>query len=501
MTTLLDPAAPAVPAWLNPGMGHDVPAGGRSAPTTLIDVIERGAHLFGDRLAVVDDDVALSYVALQAQVLAMAAQLWAAGVRRGDVVAVEGRNRVRWVVAAFGASMCGAIVAPLSSELSRAERAARLDEFGPVLVLTENWSGYSGAPESLPPDGVARADDVALLLATSGTTGSPEYVPMTHGQLVRLYSEVSRRLGLTSDDRLFGAVPLAHSFGFNGVLLAGLLAGSCVRLLPFYDRHRVAALVRDERLSVVAGPPTVFYDLAQAVVPLGDSCRMAITGSAVVSARPLRETCDGLGIADVMVGYGLTEAAGTVSIGVLQRDVDQVWMTPLSGIAVRIVDETGTELRAGETGRILVRGYNICRRDIRDPIRDPAEWLDTGDLGRLDGGGRLVVESRSDDMVVVSGFNVYPQEIEAVLLQHSAVAAVAVIGLPDPRQGQQIVAGVVAAAGKRPSEPELIAHCRQLLAPYKVPRRVVPLAELPLTSTGKVSRTALRRQLEGDTSV
>jgi acyl-CoA synthetase (AMP-forming)/AMP-acid ligase II len=326
-------------------------------------------------------------------------------------------------------------------------------------------------------------------------------VPMTHGQLVRLYGEVSRRLGLTSDDRLFGAVPLAHSFGFNGVLLAGLLAGSCVRLLPSYDRHRVAELVRDERLTVVAGPPTVFYDLTQAVVPLGDSCRLAITGSAEVSARPLRETCDALGIADVMVGYGLTEAAGTVSIGVLHHDVDQVWMTPLDGIDVRIVDETGTELGAGEPGRILVRGYNVCRRSLRDPARDPARWLDTGDLGRLDARDRLVVESRRDDMVVVSGFNVYPHEVEAALLQHPAVAAVAVIGLPDPRRGQQLVAGVVAATGGRPSEGELIAHCRKLLAPSKIPRRVVTLRQLPMTATGKVSRTALRRQLEEDTSV
>jgi acyl-CoA synthetase (AMP-forming)/AMP-acid ligase II len=494
MTTLLNPAAPVLRTWLNPGMVRD-------APATLADVIDRGSRLFGDRLAVVDDGVALSYVALRARVHAMASQLRAEGVRPGDVVAVEGRNRVWWVVAAFGALMCGAVVAPLSHDHSSAERAAKLDGLAPVLVLTEDWTSSGAQSNSPPMYSGPRADDVALLLATSGTTGSPDYVPMTHGQLVRLYGEVSRRLGLTSDDRIFGAVPLAHSFGFNGVLLAGLLAGSRVRLLPAYDRHRVAALVRDERLSVVAGPPTVFHDLAQAVVPLGDSCRMAITGSAVVSARPLRETCDGLGIADVIVGYGLTEAAGTVSIGVLQRDVDQVWMTPLSGIAVRIVDETGTELHAGEPGRILVRGYNVCRRSLRGPARDPAHWLDTGDLGRLDAGGRLVVESRRDDMVVVSGFNVYPQEVEAVLLKHPAVAAAAVIGLPDPRQGQQVVAGVVASDGQRPSEAELIAHCRRSMAPYKVPRRVVALAQLPLTSTGKVSRTALRRRLEGDASV
>ncbi|MET0700857.1 MAG: AMP-binding protein [Mycobacterium sp.] len=465
-------------------------------PRTLVDVIDRGALLFGDRPAVADGETSLTYAALRTRVRAMASHLHSDGVRPGDVVAVTGRNRVAWVVAAFGASMCGAVVAPLSDNLTDAERTATLDELGAAQVLTGD-ANVVGAEADGPPTGsLPRPDHTALLLATSGTTGKPDYVPMTHGQLVRLYSEVSRRLGLTPDDRIFGAVPLAHSFGFNGVLLAGLLAGACVRLLPGYDRHRAAAVVLAERLTVVAGPPTVFYDLAQAAVPLGDSCRLAVTGSAEISAAALRATCDRLGIDQVVVGYGLTEAAGTVALDRLRRGVDEVWMTPLTGVEVRIVDDTGAQLGVGVTGRILVRGFNVCRRSYGHPALDPSHWLDTGDLGRLDGSGRLLVESRRDDMVVVNGFNVYPHQVEAVLLAHPGVTAAAVVGRPDPRRGQVLVAAVVPVAGQQTAEADLLAHCRKSLPLFKVPHRVITLAQLPLTPTGKVSRSALRRRLD-----
>jgi acyl-CoA synthetase (AMP-forming)/AMP-acid ligase II len=465
-------------------------------PRTLVDVVDRGARLFGDRLAVVDGETALSYAALRTQVRAMAARLHADGVRPGDVVAVAGQNRVAWVIAAFGASMCGAVVAPLGQNLTDVERAATLAELAAVRVLADEANQSDAELNSPPTEFVPHPDDTALLLATSGTTGKPDYVPMTHGQLVGLYGDVSGRVGLTPDDRIFGVVPLAHSFGFNGVLLAGLLAGACVRLLPDYDRHRAAALVLTERLTVVAGPPTVFYDLAQANVPLGDTCRLAITGSAEVSAVALRATCDQLGIAEVVVGYGLTEAAGTVALDRLHRGSDEVWMTPLTGVDVRIVGDNGAELQVGAVGRILVRGFNVCRRSFHDAAREPSHWLDTGDLGRLDGFGRLVVESRRDDMVVINGFNVYPHEVEAVLLTHPDIAAAAVIGRPDPRRGQVLVAAVVLAAGQANSEADLVAHCRKSLTPLKVPHRVITLAALPLTPTGKVSRSALRRQLD-----
>ncbi|WP_161600563.1 class I adenylate-forming enzyme family protein [Mycolicibacterium hodleri] len=472
------------------------------SPATLVDVIERGAALFDRRLAVVDDETALSYTALRTRTHEMAARLRADGVRPGDMVAVAGRNGVRWVIAAFGASMCGAVVAPLRHGLTDGEHTTALGELAPVRVLGDELSCTGAETTSPQPEHPPRDRDMALLLATSGTTGTPDYVPMTHGQLVRLYGEVGRRLGLVPEDRLLGAVPLAHSFGFNGVLLAGLLAGASVRLLPTYDRRRVAALVRDERLTVVFGPPTVFHDLGRADVVLGDSCRLAVSGSAEVSAPVLRSTCDRLGIPEVVVGYGLTEAAGTVAMGHLHPGADRIWMTPLSGVEVRIADEDGAGLGGGEAGRILVRGYNVCRRSFRDPVPDPSHWLDTGDVGRLDRTGRLIVESRRDDMVVVSGYNVYPQEVEAALMAHPSVAAAVVVGMPDPRRGQHLVAGVVTSVGHRASGDVLISHCRKLLASNKNPRTVVVLSQLPLTATGKVSRSALRRRLEQeDTNV
>jgi acyl-CoA synthetase (AMP-forming)/AMP-acid ligase II len=481
--------------WFNPGMGSGPEA------RSLVDLWESRARLHPEQVAVWDDTRELTYADLASGARDCAAALATRGIEPGDRVLLLGRNTVSWVVAAFGVLRAGAVLAPLGHGVGSAERAHALRDLAPRLVVAEDpddpgWAGVP-LPEVVAIDeivGVGIAADPpavdprrpALVLATSGTTGQAAHIPMTHEQLLRLYTDVSERVGVVPEDRLLGVVPLSHSFGFNGVLLIALVAGASVRLVPEYDATRTAELLRAEELTVLAGPPTLFHDLQARAEPGSGSARIAITGSTEVSAPRIRAACAALGIGDIVVGYGLTETCGTVAIGrmALDGDEERPLMEPVGGVDVRVVDDSGRSQPAGRLGRIEVRGFNVAV-----PTGD---WLDTGDVGRFDDQGRLCVEARSKDTVVVSGFNVIPREVEEALLLHASVSSVAVVGVPDERQGEQLVACVVPAPGVAVSEEELVAHGRSRLAAYKVPRRFLVLDRLPTTSTGKLSRARLR---------
>lgn len=473
---------------------------------SLLALWDSWADLHPDRPAVVDDDRELTYAALAGSAAATAAALVDRGLSPGDRVALTAPNSVSWVVAAFAVLRAGAVLAPLSHRAPAEEHRAALAAVAPALVITDNagdltWGDPSPGGRVLdlstaivwsdvqaPAPRVAR-DQVALLLATSGTTGRPHDVAMTHEQLVRLYTDVSSELGVTADDRSLCVVPLAHSFGFNGVLLIALAAGASVRLLPDYDPARVARLLSDEPITIVTGPPTVLLDLAKEHAT--GTVRLAITGGTDVPTGTVRAACRALGIGEISVGYGLTETCGTVAIGrlPLADGDDRPLMTPMDGVEVRIVDPDGGLVPSGGSGRVQVRGYNVVTSD--------GGWLDTGDSGCLDGAGRLSIEGRTKDTVIVSGFNVSPREVEEALLEHPSVRGVGVIGVPDARQGEQLVAFVVPHPGGDISDDELVALGKSRLAAYKVPRRFVVLDELPTTTNGKLSRARLRALAEG----
>ena len=457
---------------------------------TLVATLRRAATHHGARVAVRDDVAELTHASLARAADDAAARLVARGVRRGHRVAVVAPNSVDWVVAAFGALVAGATLAPVHHGLAPQQRDAALARVRPALVLTaDDLPGVTTGP--VPGRGCPTppaAEDVALVLTTSGTTGPATSVPMTHGQLSRLYGDVSATLRLTPDDLLLGVVPLAHSFGFNGVLLVAMAAGAGVRLVTRHDPPDTAALVRGERVTVVAGPPTVLHDLYAEYGgrPL-EGCRLAVTGGTEVHARRLAEVCRALGIPRAVVGYGLTEACGTVGLGALdpagESAEEQVPVWPVPGVEVRI----------SRSGRVQTRGYQVAVGASR--LEDG--WLDTGDLGRLTDAG-LVVEGRGDDAVVVRGFNVAPSQVEEAIANHPAVRAVAVVGVADDRSGQQLVACVVPGDGEVVIGPDLVTWARERLAAYQVPGRVVVLDRLPTTLTGKVSRARLRELVAAD---
>lgn len=481
-----------------------------ATPRTLVDLVAARARTHPSRTAIDDGELRLTYADMWVRIQAAAALLLEEGVRPGDRVLVVARNSCGWVVAAFAALAVGATVAPLGHGVTRADKQRAVDQLRPRLVLADDASWSADDPVvpavSLPRlvaaqpavphlPGVEPAAP-AVILATSGTTGAVKYVPMPHGELTSLYGHISGWLGLRETDLLLGAVPLAHSFGFNGVLLVALWAGAGVRLVDRYDAARLPGIVDDSALTVLAGPPTIYHDLQVAGCRF-EGVRQAITGSTDVQAARMRAICDELGVPELVVGYGMTETCGSVALGRVGADPgSRVWLAPLDDLEVRVVDPAGAEAAPGADGRLLVRGSNVVTRyaDGTPAPVDAAGWLDTGDLAERDEQGRITIVSRVKDTVIVSGFNVVPQEVERVLTDHPRVQRAVVIGVPDVRQGERLVACVI-PEGAPPSRASLDTHLRNHLAAFKVPGLYLFVDEFPTTVSGKVSRATLRRQL------
>ena len=482
------------------------------------------ARAYAGSVAVFDEHETLTYAELAERARRVSGALTLCGVSAGDRVVVIGRNSVAWVSVAFGIMLAGCTVVPIGYANSERERRTVIANTAPALVVSEQEpatphgqvsDGAGGRTISFAEllDVAAQAtaqptgepapidpDSAALIMSTSGSTGVPKQVPMSHGQLVRLYADVATRLGLRSSDRLLCAVPLAHSFGFNGVLLGGLLAGAAVRLVEHYDRIGLGELMVQERLTAVLGPPTILFDLVHSGQPdVAAGCRMAVSGGSDVPLEQMRSACRQLGITQMFVGYGLTEACGTVALGEVADAADSALplLRPVDDLTVVVVDDDGRPVPAGVDGHIRCRGRNVMSGYVGDPgatedAIDPEGWLLTGDLGSLDAQGRLSIASRAKDTVIVSGFNVYPREVEHVLLEDEAVTEAAVVGIPDERQGQRLVACITTTPGHTLDADRLLEQCRASLTPYKVPRVLIELDALPTTATGKRSRAALQ---------
>ncbi|MDF1604718.1 AMP-binding protein [Nocardioides sp. YIM 152315] len=470
---------------------------------TLAELCLRRARTHAAHPAVADGRGTLTYAELAERAGAVAATLASRGVRPGDRVALQGRNSTQWVAAAFGVLLAGAALVPVGHGAAEVERASVLEALRPVVLLHDDdlppAAGVTSValgelPEHGPAAPVAAdlaASATALVLSSSGTTGAVKSVPMRHDQLLRMYAEVGARMQIRDSDRLLVAVPLAHSFGFNGLLLVSMIAGAMVRVLPTYDRSVVPDVVRAERLTVLAGPPTIYHDLEHAGALA--KARLAIAGGQTVAIGELVHVTRGLGIREIVVGYGMTETCGTVALASVdvRAPGEEVAMTPLGGVDVAVRDDLGHPL-TGEPGRLFVRGYNVAPPYDAEAGLVSDGWLDTGDLAVLGADGRLTVVGRRSDMVIVSGFNVHPRDVETVLAAHPGVAQVAVTGVPDRRRGQRLVAFVVQRRAETVDLGALDDFARQRLSAYKVPSDYHLLDELPVTSNGKLARRELR---------
>ena len=362
--------------------------------------------------------------------------------------------------------------------------------------LDEAMAHDSGAPI------VARADDdLAALLFTSGTAGSPKAAMLTHGNLASNIRQLLSRPDLVTrpDDVSICVVPMFHVLGLNTILDLSMWVGATLVLVERFDPMSMVDMIENEKVTVLAGPPTMWSALTQldgVDASAFSSLRLAVSGAAAIPARVVRDAEDRLGFR-IHEGYGLTEASPSVTmasgtdapIGSIGR--------PIPGVEVRLVDADGDDVYIGDAGELLVRGPNVFRGYLGDAdatarVLDADGWLHTGDIAIVDESGYLFLVDRAKDLIIVSGFNVYPAEVERVLVTHPAVAEAGVVGIPHPHSGEAVKAFVVAAPGRVVEEDELIEWCATELARYKCPTKVDVVDEIPRGLGGKVLRRELR---------
>ena len=474
---------------------------------TIPRMVLSTAERFGDAEAIVDTDRRITFAGLAGRVRVAAGAFASAGVRAGDRVAIWAPNSAEWIIAAFGLLTAGAVLVPVNTRFKAGEAGDIIRRSGAKLVLVQE--GFLGLDEiardaaggarviglrsgflddAAPLERPVSGDDVCDIVFTSGTTGRPKGVMMTHAQTLRAYADWCDNVGLRRGDRYLVVNPFFHIFGYKAGAIASMIRGATVIPVPVFDVARVLELVERERVTVLPGPPTLYQSLlAERGQRDLSSLRVAVTGAADIPVDLVRAISRDLPFRAIFTGYGLTEA-GTVTIS---RDGDSFEdIATTAGTACQDV-----EVRIADDGEVLVRGYCVMRGYLDDPgataeAIDAGGWLHTGDTGTLDERGRLRIAGRKKDMFIVGGFNAYPAEIEGFLLEHPGVAQAAVIGVPDERLGQVGKAFVVRRGPV--TAQDLIAWSRERMAGFKVPRSVAFLDELPLNATGKVMKDRLR---------
>ncbi|MCY4434693.1 MAG: FadD3 family acyl-CoA ligase [bacterium] len=508
---------------------------------------QSAAERFGGAPAVVEGDKVVTYAELGQRIDQAAAAMQAAGVQPGDRVAVWASNRSEWIIAAVGLQSAGAALVPVNTRFKPAETAyilarsrarllvvesgfagidpaglfeqaeADLSALEQIVVLppgemSDNmpsgvlWADFLAAGDAVPPAAVESRRQavgpnlISDVLFTSGTTGAPKGVMMTHGQTLRQFSDWCDFADLREQDRYLIVNPFFHMFGYKSGWLACLMRGAVVYPVPVFDVDRVLEMVEAEQITVFPGPPTVYQTIldhpSRADRDLS-SLRVAVTGAADIPVELIRRLHEELPFERICTGYGLTEA-GTCTGTRSGDDYETIATTvgrAMPDLEVRVADGD-QEAARGEVGEVLVRGFSVMPGYFDEPEATAAAidddgWLHTGDLATMDDRGYLKIVGRLKDMFIVGGFNAYPAEIENMLLGHPDVAQAAVVGVADERLGEVGRAFIVPRTGAAIDPDELIAWCRERMANYKVPRSMVLRESFPMNATGKVMKDEL----------
>jgi fatty-acyl-CoA synthase len=499
--------------------------------------IERNARNAPDKAAYTFLDQATSNAELVERVSALAAAFSAQGISRGDVVALLLNNCPQFLETTLALNGLGAIWLPLNYRLALDEWRYIVDHAEAKLLVTEadfhdagaallelpsvqgcwtiaadvpaGWSSFDVELAEHRADPVRRfeelgADDVQRLMYTSGTTARPKGVPLTYGNLHWKNVAHIIEFGITRDDRVLIAGPMYHVGAMDLPASGVLYAGGELVILPAFDPEEVLAAIERHRVSIVWLPPAmVNMILAHPGNDRHDlsSLRLVISGGEKMPEPLVQRILDQFPNAWFADAYGLTE---TVS-GDTFLDRDNV-LTKLGSVGrvvahldLRIVDDDGNELPAGERGEITLRGPKVFGGYWRDPdataraIRDG--WFHTGDVGRVDEDGYLYIDDRKKDLIISGGENIASPEVERVLYEHTALLEAAVIGMPDPKWGEVPMAVVVRREGMEVSAEELAEFCKGKLAKFKVPKRFEFVEALPRTPSGKVLKRTLRDEL------
>jgi len=499
----------------------------------ISELLRRTAGRIGDKTALVFHDRAISYANLDREVDRAAAGFAALGIKPGDRVGVLVHNIPHFIYAYQGLARAGAVTIPLNTMYTADEVSFILsDSDARAVVVSESFAGTvdglrdtlpmlehvvvagSSAPMGAmtweqmlgrgaaePPTVTTSPEDLVVLAYTSGTTGRPKGAMLTHANLMANLDQMSQAqlLAEAEDDVVLLVLPMFHIYALNVILGLTMRVGASAVLMERFDATASLEAAERHGVTILFGAPPMFiawlntpgverFDLSKV--------RLAVSGAAPLPGAVLEDFRRKLGIT-IWEGYGLTETAPGVTSNAMGEVAKPGSIgKPLPGVDVRIVDASDDDVEDGDPGEIIVRGPNVFRGYWRQE-EATAEvivdgWFHTGDVGYADDDGYIFLVDRKKDLIIVSGFNVYPREVEEAIFRHPKVADTAVVGIPHPYTGEAVKAFVVLKPGESTTEEEILEFCKRSLARFKCPQVVDFVGELPHLPTGKVLRRLLR---------
>jgi long-chain acyl-CoA synthetase len=489
----------------------------------LASVLTESAQRDPDHVALKLDDMEVSYALLDEGSARLAAVLADRGLQPGDRVGIMLPNVPYFAVCYYGVLRAGGVIVPMNVLLKRREVAFYLNDSGAKLIFA--WEGFAddakaGAQEAGADCIVVKPgefeemlagvdprrevvdrdpDDTAVILYTSGTTGTPKGAELTHQNLTRNCEITRDMFGINGEVVTLGALPLFHSFGQTCSMNATIAAGGTLSLIPRFDPGKALEIIERDQVNLFQGVPTMYSAiLHQEGRDKVDTStlELCVSGGSAMPVELMRGFEDAFGC-KILEGYGLSESSPVASFNQPDRERKPGSIgIPIEGVEMKVVDDDGNEVAQGEVGEIVIRGHNVMKGywnkpdETGDTLRDG--WLHTGDMAKVDEDGYFFIVDRKKDLIIRGGYNVYPREIEEVLYEHPAVREAAVIGINDDKLGEEVGAAVALKDGEDASAQELRDFVKEQVAAYKYPRRVWFVDELPKGPTGKI----LKREIE-----
>ncbi len=512
----------------------------------LAVLLEDSAREAPGNIAVIFNDLKLSYAAVNAAANQVAGGLVSIGIQPGDKVALTCPNLPFFPIVYYGILKAGAVVVPLNVLLKGREIAYHLADsdakayfcFQGTPDLPMGQFGYEGFQQTptcehffmitidpagaspiegtntlgwlmagRPPafDTVAtQADDTAVILYTSGTTGQPKGAELTHSNMILNARLSDTMYAAQANDVHLVTLPLFHSFGQTVQMNTGFYNRSALSLLPRFDADAALSIMERDNVTIFAGVPTMYWAMLNHPNPekfdlakIAANLRLACSGGSAMPVEVMRAFGEKFGV-QILEGYGLSETSPVATFNRLDRAPKPGSIgLPVWGVQVRLVDVQDNDVAPGEMGEILLKGHNIMKGYYKRPEATAEAmrggWFHTGDLARKDEDGYYFITDRVKDMIIRGGFNVYPREIEEVMLTHPSVSLAAVVGVPHESHGEEVKAYVILKPGQHVDEDELIEWCKGCMAGYKYPREIEIRETLPMTATGKILKRELKQ--------
>ena len=460
--------------------------------TNLVEAARRHPQ----RDALLLDDHSLTYSQLDDATARVAGLLRARGIEPGDRVGVMLPNVPEFAIAYYGVLRAGAVVVPMNVLLKEREVSFYLTDSGAKLLLTTESLEDLLADHAARLDGLVEreADDTGVILYTSGTTGKPKGAQLTHANLIRNADVSTRLFELGSDDVVLGALPLFHAFGQTCGLNAAVRVGASLALVSRFSPDRVLETIERQGVTVFEGVPTMYAALLhhpEREAFNTETLRVCVSGGAALAVEILHEFERAFGCV-ILEGYGLSETSPVACFNhpARVRKPGSIG-TPIEGVEMRLVDDERNEVGPGDAGEVAIRGHNVMkgywsRPEATAEAIDADGWFYSGDIARIDEDGCFFIVDRKKELIIRGGYNVYPREIEEVLYEHPSVREAAVIGVAHPELGEEVGAAVALKPDWDIEPSELREFVKERVAPYKYPRRVWFVDELPKGPTGKI---------------